>query len=42
MLEITNRERDQFFDEEMCRAYTEALQSPKAPENPKHTLHTSD
>ena len=42
MLEITTRERDQSSDEEMCRAYTKALQSPKAYENPKHTLHTSD
>ena len=42
MLEIAIRERDQSFDKEMCRAYIEALQSPKVPENPKHTLHTSD
>ena len=26
----------------MCRAYAEALQSPKAAESPKHSQHTSD
>ena len=36
------RERDQSSDEEMCRAYVEALQSPKAVESPKHSQHTSD
>ena len=35
MLEITTRERDQSSDEEMCRAYAESLQSPKATESPK-------
>ena len=42
MLEITTRERDQSSDEEICRAYAEALQSPKAAESPKHSHHTSD
>ena len=42
MLEITIKERDQSSDEEMCRAYAEALQSPKAGESPKHSQHTSD
>ena len=42
MLEITTREMDQSLDEEMCRAYAEALQSPKATEIPKHSQHTSD
>ena len=42
MLEITTRERDQSSDEEMCRAYAEALQSPKAAESPKDSQHTSD
>ena len=42
MLEITTRERDQYSDEEMCRDYAEALQSPKAAESPKHSRHTSD
>ena len=42
MLEITIRERDQSYDEEMCRAYAEALQSPKVVESPKHSQHTSD
>ena len=42
MLEITTRERDQSSDEEMCRAYAEALQLPKAVESPKHSQHTSD
>ena len=42
MLEITTRERDQSSNEEMCRAYAEALQSPKAAESPKHSQHTSD
>ena len=41
MLEITTRERDQSSDEEMCRAYAEALQSPKAADSPKHSQHTS-
>ena len=26
----------------MCRAYVEALQSPKATERPKHSQHTND
>ena len=42
MLEITTRERDQSSNEEMCRAYVEALQSPKAAESLKHSQHTSD
>ena len=42
MLEITTREWDQSSDEEMCRAYAEALQSPKAVESPKNSQHTSD
>ena len=42
MLEITTRERDQSFDEEMCRACAEELQSPKASKIPKHSQHTSD
>ena len=42
MLEITTRERDQSSDEEMCRAYAEALQSPKVVESTKHSQHTSD
>ena len=42
MLEITIRERDQSFDEEMCRTYVEALQSPKAAESPKHSQQISD
>ena len=42
MLEIIIRERDQSSDEEMCRAYAEALQSPKVVESPKHSQHTSD
>ena len=42
MLEITIRERDQSSDEEMCKTYVEALQSPKAVESPKHSQHTSD
>ena len=41
MLEITIRERDQSSYEEMCRAYAEALQSPKNVESPKHSQHTS-
>ena len=42
MLEITIRERDQSYDEEMRRAYAEALQSPKAIESTKNSQHTSD
>ena len=42
MLEITRRERDHSSDEEMCRSYVKALQSPKAAESPKHSQHTSD
>ena len=42
MLQITTRERDQSSDEEICRAYVEALQSPKAVESPKNSQHTSD
>ena len=42
MLEITTRERDQSSNEEMCRAYVEALQTPKAAKTPKHSQHTSD
>ena len=41
-LEIEIIERDQSSDEEMYRAYAEALQSPKAVESPKHSQHTSD
>ena len=42
MLEIIIRERDQSSDEEMCRAYAEALQSPKTAKSPKNSQHTSD
>ena len=42
MLEITTRERDQSSDKEMCKAYAETLQSPKAAESPKNSQHTSD
>ena len=42
MVEITTRERDQSSDEKMCRAYAEALQSPKAAKSTKHSQYTSD
>ena len=42
MLEITIKERDQSSDEEMCRAYAEALRSPKDAKNQKHYQHISD
>ena len=42
MLDITIIERDQSSNEEMCRAYVEALQSPKTVETSKNSKHTSD
>ena len=42
MLKIKIRERGQSFGEEMCKAYTKALQSPKYFDKTKHSLHTSD
>ena len=42
MFEITIIERDQSSNEEMCKAYAEALQSPKSTATPKHSQHTSD
>ena len=41
MNEITIRERDHSSNEKMCRAYAEALQSPKAADSPKRSQHTS-